>query len=527
VQIEISSRCNLNCKNCYRKLSNRKVGDMQYDIFKEAVDKLIISEKFQNFLYLAGFGESMINPKFFDMLKYAKRKNCRLMLPTNGTILNEETIPKLRLLDNLQISIDSLIINKELRGNDNVLNWLPLLKKYRIPTQLNVTINSKNIREIREFLRYSIMNQVPVYFMFSTPFLNQTPELVKEYKFCIDNYNELNHLVDEYIVNASVDVGCNTFNNCRYLNRDFSVAWNGNLYPCNDALLRDYKFGHISDFNTFDDFYQSVEMNKVNKGQHPICDCCKYWDNYWNSNFKKEFIYDKRLDKYHNLHKGKRCFVIGSGPSFTKEIADNLHNEITIGSNFIAHAKDIYNFSPTYCTIGDADMICNPEFRFFLDRLDCPIFYPELIFHQSTWDFIHQCQFTEEDYKYTKKLIAVRWKNPKLKWSSLMMPNKKEISFDLKDGILESGSVIQGMSIPLASWLGCKDIYLVGCDNDNSGHFYNLKPSTHAPGADITKQYGWLQKRLMEEGKIMYNIQGHTSLPYIDTISMDAVFNSK
>ena len=43
----------------------------------------------------------------------------------------------------------------------------------------------------------------------------------------------------------------------------------------------------------------------------------------------------KRLAAYHNLHQGKRCFVMGNGPSLRQTDLSKLKNEYTIGLNRI------------------------------------------------------------------------------------------------------------------------------------------------------------------------------------------------
>lgn len=538
MQIEIDSKCNFSCKNCYRKLSNRKTGHMTLELFKEIVDKLKISELVKKQMFIAGFGESMINPNFWEMVKYAKKNFIYLMLPTNGSMLNEETIPKLRMVDQVQLSVDSISRNEELRGGkENPLKWIPLLQEYRVPVQLNVTINSNNIEELYSFIKFAMRNNLHLYLMYSVPFFDKTSELEAEYKYLIKEYNNLLHKISQYHVSAVIDVGCNTFERCRYINNDFAIDWEGNIFPCNDGLLSDYKFGHISNYDNFDQVMESEELQLVAKGKHPLCRFCKQWDKYWQENYREELIYDKRLDYYHNLHKGKRCFVVGNSISFTKEIADLIKNEITIGANFIAHAIDKYNgFKPTYCCIGDADMILVKEHREFLDRLECPIFYPNSILDQVargtalSFGKPLEIDWTPENLKLLEDKIAVNYLNPSIGtgigWASLVIPNKDSISLDLRKGVVESGTVVQQMMIPLASWLGCNPIYLVGIDGD--GHFYQTKPrdKPFRFGLDVVRQFGWYQSKLKELGQIMYKIGTEYKFQDIDNLTKEEVFGA-
>jgi len=55
-----------------------------------------------------------------------------------------------------------------------------------------------------------------------------------------------------------------------------------------------------------------------------------------------------RLAQYDNKHLGKRCFIIGNGPSISKMDLSPLKSEITFGLNRIYLAFDRLPFMPTY-----------------------------------------------------------------------------------------------------------------------------------------------------------------------------------
>ena len=65
---------------------------------------------------------------------------------------------------------------------------------------------------------------------------------------------------------------------------------------------------------------------------------------------------DKRyesLQKYHNIHKGKRCFIVATGPSLTIDDLDKLKNEYTFSMNsiYVSYAKT--KWRPNYYVIQD------------------------------------------------------------------------------------------------------------------------------------------------------------------------------
>ncbi|MHC0441180.1 6-hydroxymethylpterin diphosphokinase MptE-like protein [Flavobacterium sp. 3-210] len=62
---------------------------------------------------------------------------------------------------------------------------------------------------------------------------------------------------------------------------------------------------------------------------------------------------EEKLKNFKDKHKGKRCFIIGNGPSLNKLDLTLLKNEITFGVNGIYLNKEKMGFLPTYYVIED------------------------------------------------------------------------------------------------------------------------------------------------------------------------------
>lgn len=107
INIEPTNVCNLHCSFCPRDDLQRPKGYMDFDFFKETIDK---NHKFMNKseIHLYVFGESMLHPKIYDMIAYMKKYNLKIQLNTNATLMNEERSRKLidSGLDKLYFSID-------------------------------------------------------------------------------------------------------------------------------------------------------------------------------------------------------------------------------------------------------------------------------------------------------------------------------------------------------------------------------------------------------------------------------------
>jgi len=105
--IEPTNICTLNCPMCPsgNSMMKRKRGMMKFNDFKKIIDEM------GGYLYQIGlmnYGESLLNPELYRMIKYAKTKNITCVLSTNALFLNEDCSLKLLRsgLDFLSVSLD-------------------------------------------------------------------------------------------------------------------------------------------------------------------------------------------------------------------------------------------------------------------------------------------------------------------------------------------------------------------------------------------------------------------------------------
>jgi hypothetical protein len=67
--------------------------------------------------------------------------------------------------------------------------------------------------------------------------------------------------------------------------------------------------------------------------------------------------YNKKLKSFKNIHEGKRCFIIGNGPSLKTEDLEKLKNEYTFAANKIYVVFDETDWCPTYYCIQGFGLI--------------------------------------------------------------------------------------------------------------------------------------------------------------------------
>ena len=109
LDIELSGVCNLKCDSCFQNgLITQPLGLMNFHLFKEIIDEG--SKKGLCAIKLQIRGESLLHPRFFDCVDYAKQKGILdIQVTTNGTLLDHLMIRNIldSGLDAVILSVDS------------------------------------------------------------------------------------------------------------------------------------------------------------------------------------------------------------------------------------------------------------------------------------------------------------------------------------------------------------------------------------------------------------------------------------
>ena len=161
--IWITNRCNLRCKMCDRwktekeeegnELSTREwysFGDSARDMHAAIIT-------------ITG-GEPFLRQDIFDIIKYFRKQGIASHVCTNGTLLNEVMINKLKdaKLNSISISVDSdcAQLHNEIRGTncfDIVVNGIKLLRRVmpKLKIGINCVISKKNFRNIYQMVSFA------------------------------------------------------------------------------------------------------------------------------------------------------------------------------------------------------------------------------------------------------------------------------------------------------------------------------------------------------------------------------------
>jgi MoaA/NifB/PqqE/SkfB family radical SAM enzyme len=230
-----------------------KQKDKKLVILKEA--KKALKKLHKNnfgFLQITG-GEPLLNPDFFEIVRYAKKLGFVVFIVTNGTLIDRKIAKKLARLkvDNVGISFhhyDKKFFEKISGHRDikeKVLNTIKFLKEENVPTEALFTITKYNKDSIEKTVK--LINSLGMSVSFCTPMIvrntsytlgnDSTKFSSRELKKIILKIISLkkNYFIanNEIFLREIIDFleGKNKFY-CLGGYKIFYLDWNLNFYPC-------------------------------------------------------------------------------------------------------------------------------------------------------------------------------------------------------------------------------------------------------------------------------------------------------
>ncbi len=107
VEIEISSKCNMECEFCPRRfIPKNDIGFMDISLFKKIIDEISVNKDVVAQLHRRG--ESLLNPHFNDMLKHMEGVGIKTQIATNAILLDEEKAHLMaKIMDFVSFSMDT------------------------------------------------------------------------------------------------------------------------------------------------------------------------------------------------------------------------------------------------------------------------------------------------------------------------------------------------------------------------------------------------------------------------------------
>jgi radical SAM protein with 4Fe4S-binding SPASM domain len=307
LEIEPTTRCNLNCVMCFRnsfiKNKTMKIGDMSFETFKKILDKLPFVEEID----IQGMGEPFLNKDFLKMVKYAKSKGIKTMTVTNATLIGHmaEDIVESGL-DLIRISFYSTkpeIYEKIMRNSkmdkviENIkkLNEVKKIKNSETPIiEIALAVMHDNMEDVVNFPELAkelgakkiILGEI---YGYKKPFLadnEKIKKLLKEFEKKCKNLN----------LKFSIDVPKKVYTYdkiCLWPWVGTYITWEGEIKPCcTRPYYTDFSFGNILKENFEDIWYSDkyIEFRKSLKSKNIpfICKGCPFDFSVFDDKIKNE-----------------------------------------------------------------------------------------------------------------------------------------------------------------------------------------------------------------------------------------------
>jgi hypothetical protein len=208
----------------------------------------------------------------------------------------------------------------------------------------------------------------------------------------------------------------------------------------------------------------------------------------------------EKIKKYKDLHKDKRCFIIGTGPSIKNVNFSLIKNEILIGTNTLYRGIENFKIKPQYWGCVDS-IVLDAHYK--------------SMFNLKTKLFLagsagRKYLSTYQDKPANADIMVLK------NLSDIIIWNK--MGKDITHGVYGGGNVISDVCLHIAYYMGCNPIYLLGVDYSNLGvrwdglltenkkglteNIYNKCLKSFDILNDIFKQDGRTIINLSEESKV-------------------------
>jgi radical SAM protein with 4Fe4S-binding SPASM domain len=261
IEIEFTNSCNSKCVYCPRNYGVGEEGFMSFELFKRIIDEA--SAHPDVVLQLHRRGESLLHPRFADMLRYVKEKFHDVQIATNAMALDEEkTIIMSETVDFVSFSLDLPWKYAEKRGVDvyplveeNIERFLSINKRARsqVSAVKDDDMDEKDIEAFRK-IWVGKVDRVRIY---------------------------QKHSVDG-IFGATADKRGNR-EPCMKPFTDMVIYWDGKVVRCNHDWSND-PIGDVSHEGILK-VWNNDNYKRVRDEQESLCfsgDVCKKCDSWYN-----------------------------------------------------------------------------------------------------------------------------------------------------------------------------------------------------------------------------------------------------
>ena len=210
--------------------------------------------------------------------------------------------------------------------------------------------------------------------------------------------------------------------------------------------------------------------------------------------YKKEM--DKTNDKIkslYNIHDGKKCFLVGNGPSLNDTDFKKIRNETFFCVNAFYFGTEKFGIKAKHWVVGDG-MLFENNYKKIME-MDTNLFLAS----QAAKRFLERKEYF---MKYAKE-------EPMLLKNVGKMNNKNKFATDILKGVTGGGGITT-IALQIIYYLGYSEVYLLGCDCGSKGdkhHFYEKRTESMKckDYSNIFKVYEFCKNAYEKDGRAIFN----------------------
>jgi MoaA/NifB/PqqE/SkfB family radical SAM enzyme len=292
LHLELTSRCNILCRACYRTGALKEAMDLRTDMEMEDLGK-ILSDYQKDCLrsvVLSG-GENLLHPHFFQAVSLIKKMlpDCPIVLSTNGVLLSRNPALRQRLIEApiselqfslhgaIQETIDKLQHGIRLRETLETIAWI--MEHSPICVSVNFVVQQENLGEIIPFIELCAQFRIPRVSLTPINFAGHREDFVDYTKLWEEMH--LSRILQTAIARGSeLGIGISTISpspRCTCLGDVDVIASDGTMLPCwGNYLKKKFSMGNVLDYpaKVIRQEKTWVPLIKSVSGQGPLAPLC-------------------------------------------------------------------------------------------------------------------------------------------------------------------------------------------------------------------------------------------------------------
>lgn len=264
LEIEVTNRCNEDCIMCPRDQLTRPFGNLSMSLLEKVLDEVAGKIELINLFH---FGEPLIHPQIGQMIRRCRESGARVLLTTNGTLLNQRRAEELIAsgLDMLVISLDA--------ASKEVYSAIRRLGKFE-----KVLENVEAFLALKRKARRSPYTEVQMVSLQSNS--HEIEAFIKKWRGSADSVR-VKHFYNTANIATRINEPVPDLKDarpCLLLWREPVILCDGTVLPCCVDMIGEKPLGNVNDQSLMEIWNGSeiVEMRRKHvAGQHQEIDLCR------------------------------------------------------------------------------------------------------------------------------------------------------------------------------------------------------------------------------------------------------------